>query len=179
MALFVENSKGLVDIAPEARTIKQFKKIITRDKDRFKKRALSELAFIYFFADIQSNFNKNYPDDDERIKNIVESLDDIDNSWKVDAIIQDAIDFYIENNTTASSRALTLQRKSVDSLVTKINKFASSDDINDISKAAKMTLDIPLMMESISKLEKMVKGESATGSKHRGNQEKNLYEDGL
>lgn len=177
MGLFIENSKGLVDIAPEARTIKQFKKIITRDKDRFKKRALSELAFIYFYADTKSEFNKNFVDEDSRAIEIKASLDDLEDGWKIDKDIRDAIDLYIKMNTTVATRALEFQRKNIDALLTNINTLSASADANDLSKVAKISLDVPAILESLKKIEEIVKGEQATENRHKGNQDKALMED--
>lgn len=72
MKLFKEDNYE-VTFSEEALTIKAFKDLIKRDKDRGKKTALNELSFVYFFVDPRSDFSY-FLDEDEKINEIKQAI---------------------------------------------------------------------------------------------------------
>jgi hypothetical protein len=79
---------------PELRMILPFKAIIDRNKNK-KGFASKELAFIYFFADPRSSYVESYQDLDIREEKIKVLLG-LPESWKKDSLIDEAIEFYLE-----------------------------------------------------------------------------------
>ena len=98
---------------PEILTLKVFKKLFTRDKTKDKSKFLQELGYIYFMLDPRSDY-MYITDEDERSKAIIigEGLSD---TWKVDSILQDAMDYYKSFRPT-SALLLEDTRVAVDKL---------------------------------------------------------------
>ena len=71
-----------ITISEEAFALKPFKVIWTRDKSPTKDRAISELAFVYFFADPRSDY-QFIVDEEERVKRIKEG-EGMPEKWVVD-----------------------------------------------------------------------------------------------
>lgn len=179
MQLFLFNQSTFeVDVSPEITQIKPLNKLVTRDKSVLKLVAKAELAYIYFMADYKSDF-QSIIDEDERSKEIITVLDNLPKGWKPDKAVQDAIIFYKERSKTIASVALEHQRKNVYTLITKIGDFINSDDIGEIQKATTISEKIKGLILSIDDLEKIVKGQQETESRHRGSQQKGMLEDEL
>lgn len=62
-----------VDINPNALLLKPFKVIYNRDRSKSKEKALKELAYVYFFTDIKSDY-QYIVDEDLRSDEIVKDL---------------------------------------------------------------------------------------------------------
>jgi len=88
-----------VIIAPEALLIKEFKALWDRDKTRSKEKAIEDLAYVFYIADISSPY-RNYDEEvrSEKIKESVISQPD----WKEDDAIKKAISKYKEIHKTYS-----------------------------------------------------------------------------
>jgi len=72
--------------------IKQFAVLIKRDRTKSKTQASKELAFVFFYCDIKSDY-MIHTDPTIRQKSIMADLG-IKDSWKIDSKIEDAIKFY-------------------------------------------------------------------------------------
>jgi len=172
-----------LDFDPEILTIKEFNKIIARDKSKGKVVAISELAYIWFFCDYSSDFVQII-DEEERALEIINSLNGLQKNWKVDNIVQSGIDKYKSLSTTITSRMLEDSRSVVDNM----SKWAKNAALHldemigdkpkyDISKIQAFVRDVPKMLDTLNSLEEKVLREKDSGDKHRGSQEKALFED--
>lgn len=111
---FFEIQNELPVLTAEARTIREFRAIIVRDKGtklvrgdadgREKRFAIKELAYIYWSCDWRSIFLRNYSEE-QRHKKIVDRLE-LPEDWKPDKIVDDAMTYYIWEQDTASLKAL-------------------------------------------------------------------------
>ncbi len=106
---------------PVARNIKEFLRIITRDKGsvgdaqgRKKLMALKELAFIALFSDLTSSYRIRNEDEDERTDELKKTLE-LPDDWVIDDVMRDAIKVYEDANQTPSSGLLEAVRKAVNS----------------------------------------------------------------
>ena len=63
-----------VNIAEEALLLTPFKNLHKRDKSRGKDKAINELAFVWFYADIKSPY-QSIIDNDERTEEIIKDTD--------------------------------------------------------------------------------------------------------
>lgn len=104
MKLF-EYKNYKLQVSDEALTLKPFKVLHDRDTSEGKERVFKELAFIYHFADIRSDF-LIINDEDERKKEVAVQVD-LPEDWTPDAEVQVAIDFYKER-TISPTMALYL-----------------------------------------------------------------------
>lgn len=163
-------------ISPEAREIAAFKKIWTRDRtDKYKKKAKSDLSYIYFMYDYRSVFN-NYGED-EKIAKVKESLSypvDEDN----DPDLKKACDLYKELNETPSMKvldelkeSLILRRKIIRTTRKKLTAIIESlenEDKSNVEELEEKLADLesedpegedPENAEEIKQLKKEIKEE--------------------
>lgn len=196
---------GLPTFSPYARTIEDFKILITRDKGgkitgdhdgRKKFMATKELAYVYFIASRKSEFVNNFPEN-QRHDRIMTKLGMPEN-WKPDGHVEIAIDTFREITETQSSKVLeemkeslfssqhtiTLVRKRMDHRLDKMmtdEELIESDPemldkiINDVNKLLDLSKKIPEMIGVIEKLEERVAKERADG-KGKGGRDVNRFQ---
>lgn len=166
----------ILDFNPEALKIKEFSKIIKRDRSVSKSVAQAELAFVWFFCDFRSDFLQII-DEDERKKEIISSVDGLPKDWQPDSTVMDAVDRYILLSRTVTSRMLDDAREILDNM----SKYAKDASKNlgeyDITKIQKFVSDLPKMIDTLNSLEEKVLREKDSSTSHRGSQEKALMED--
>lgn len=79
-----------------------FKAILKRDKSRTKETAFKEMLFIYYYADVRSDY-VSLTDSKERTKELIKVIG-LDPTWKIDDVMQTAIDFYNDKTETVISK---------------------------------------------------------------------------
>lgn len=177
MGLF-KYEDGKVDLDLEIKLIPEFRILIANDKDRFKKTALMEFAFIYFMYDYKSPFY--IYEEQERFAKVRKDCG-FDKDWKIHKKLQDAIDKYLELQETPTIKSLKAIK---DSLLTSskvirvlqknIESKMSSEDIDDddlvdkVEKLLKLSDKLPSAIDSITRLEEKIKAEQSTNTKIRG-----------
>lgn len=188
MGLFkYEDNKVVVDI--ELRLIPEFRALIAYDKDRFKKQALKEFAYIYFMNDYKSPYI-NFSEED-RHKKLIKELE-LGNDWVVHKTLQSAIDKYIELQETPTVKTLKVTREGLltaSKVISKLKQVIdrSLEDINDdendmtdilnnVEKLLKISSELPKTVNTLQQLEKKVKEEQVGDSKIRGGGQVNLFE---
>ena len=139
-----------ITIAPEALTLKPFKKLWERDKSTSKERAISELGYIYFWADPRSEY-QYIVDGDERSTAVKEGLG-FAKSWKPDKLLLDAIALYSSFTPTA---ALLLQdmRYAVDNL----RKMLRDIDLTKEDKNGKPVYTLNVVTSAIKQIPALVR----------------------
>ncbi len=165
MGLFkVNEDKELVINRDEILLVKEFHKVITKDKGsardaqgRKKLQAFSELAFIYFYCDYTSPYIDRDEKDKMRIAKLEASLEE---SWKPDEWVwaavkkyeelQDgfAIKTYIElkKGLRSTYEATLLFNKQTDALIRIIDsKLEKIEDLKDFNPADLLSLNSGLM----------------------------------
>ncbi len=171
-----------VVISEEALLLKPFKKIWDRDKSISKNRALSELAYIYFYCDPRSDYQ--YITDNEDRDEAIKEGEGLSNTWTPDKLVLDAIIFY---NSFKSTGALLLEdiKFAVQKLRAKLRdiNLDEMDDkgkpiyaLNTITATIKL---IPSLVKELDDAERALASEMRTAGKMRGNTEKTIMEDGL
>ena len=91
-----------LQISEEAWGLSPFKAILKRDKNRNKELAFKEMLFIYFYVDIKSDY-MYITDNSVRLQEIKKDIK-LPDDWKIDSIIQEAIDFYIKMSITQTAK---------------------------------------------------------------------------
>lgn len=187
MGLFrYENHKVVVDL--ELKIIPEFRQLIAYDKDRFKKHALKEFAYIYFMHDYKSPY-VNYSEEDRHSKLIKEL--DLGKDWKVYPTLQKAIDKYLELQDTPTLKSLRVTREGLitaSKVISKLRKVIENsleddensdmeDILTNVEKLLKISSELPKTVGTIQQLEKRVKEEQVGESKIRGGGQVNLFED--
>lgn len=169
-----------VTVSEEALLLKPFKLIWNRDRTQNKERALSELAYIYFFADPRSDF-QYIIDEEDRMKAIVES-EGMPDKWKPDKIVEDAIEFYLKFKPI-SYQLLEDTKFAINNL----RNFLRNIDLNErddkgklvytISTITSTIKQIPELVKSMEEAERKLAAEAVVDGRVRGGREKSIFED--
>jgi hypothetical protein len=185
MELFTIEENQVI-IKPELRMVPAFKKIITRDKDRYKKQALAEFAYIYFMYDYKSPY-MNISDVD-RHPQISKSLK-FSEDWQPDQDIKEAIDQYLSFQESPSIKVLKSTKnalinasKVIDVMNETVANALKEEDrdmvsaIDTIDKLLSLTDKLPKTINTIVTLEEKVQKEQHENSKLRGGGKAGIYE---
>ena len=162
-----------------------FKKILKRDKSRDKDRALKEMLFIYYYSDIKSDYL--IIDSKFRIEEIKKDIG-LPEDWKIDSVLQEAIDFYEERSVTVVGKLYK-------------NALAAANDISEYLTKTKELLEerdergkpvttlttivggiskIKTVMQDLKAAEKeLIKERIETEGKMKGKQSMGMFELGL
>ena len=163
-----------VKVAPEALTLKPFKKIWDRDKSKTKERAIQEFGFLYFYCDPRSDYQ--YIIDPEDRLEAVKKGEGFPGEWKPDATLMKAIEFY-SSFDTPSAMLLRAASEAVDKVQKTLKELEPDDtkSLKDYLTALKMIPEVAAMMKDAEKAlnEEMEYGEA------KGSIEKTLFDDGL
>lgn len=170
-------------ISEEAYTIKAFRDLYKRDKQRNKEKAILELGFIYHFCDPRSDYN--YIVDDEERKSLIKSQEGLPADWEPDAKVREAIEVYKTLTQTTTSLLLADTRVAVE----KARLFLRDLDLSavDDNGKPKYTIatfisaikDIPKLVKELSEAEKAVLQEVEEAGRMRANRTKSITEDGF
>lgn len=163
-----------VRVAPEALTLKPFKKLWDRDKSKDKERAIMELSFLYFYCDPRSDYQ--YIVDDEDRMEAVKNGEGFSDDWKPDALLKAAIDFYRSFDTSAALllRVAAEAVKKVQETFTTLEP-TDTKSLKEYLTTLKLIPEVATMLKDAEKTlnEEMEYGEA------KGSIEKTLFDDGL
>jgi ADP-heptose:LPS heptosyltransferase len=161
-----------VKVSPEALALKPFKVLWSRDRTKNKDKALTEFAYIYFYADPRSEY-QYIVDDEDRDKAVKEGLG-LSAKWKPDKELKKAIELYLSFTTTS---ALLLQdtRYAVDKLRTLLRdinldeKDKNGKPIYTLNVITATIKQVPSLVRDLDNAEKLLneqlrETESAVGS---------------
>ena len=161
-------------MSPEALMLKPFKKLWTRDKSKSKEKVMEELAFLYFFCDIRSDY-QYIVDEEERMEAVKKGIG-LSDSWVPDAAIKAAIALY----KTFDSVAVRLLRIAYDG-IDKVQKALTDlepDDTKSLKDYIAVLKMIPDVVSSLKDAEKAIVEDNDFGEA-AGAIEKGMFEDGL
>ena len=162
-----------------------FKKILKRDKSRDKDTALKEMLFIYYYCDIKSDYL--IMDSKTRINEIKKDIG-LNNDWKIDSTIQEAIDFYEARSLTVIGKLYKNALKAandVSEYLTLTGELLAERDnngkpVNTITTIVGGISKIKTVMQDLKAAEKeLIKEQVETEGRMKGKQEMGLYEGGL
>lgn len=182
MELF-EIKDDLVTFSPQALSLKPFKALWDKDKSKGKKKAIAELSAVYYYADYKSDFAEIL-DPQAKLETIQTVIVDLPKDWKPDSKFDEAVEFYKERQQTVT----TILYDDAKSAIAKISSFLRDVDlqekddrdnfVHDIKKINDVIGGLPKTVETISKLEDLVKKEIQQNNTLRGGHSKNTFEDG-
>lgn len=163
-----------VKVAPEALTLKPFKKLWDRDKTKSKERATLELAFLFFYCDPRSDY-QYIVDDEDRLEAVKEGIG-FDKDWTPDILIQKAVALYKTFDSTAAMllRMANLGVEKMRGLLTDMEP-TDTKSLKEYLMAMKL---IPEVASMIQEAEKALNTEEEYGEA-KGSVEKGMFEDGL
>ena len=180
-----KKGKDLYEVTfnPLLLTIEKFKKILVRDKSKDKELALKEIAYIYHFADIRSDYMYK-TSLDERHEEIVRDLH-LPKGWKVDKDLQEAIQLYIERSTTPITAMYEGGLVAADSItsICKDSRRLVTDAEDPLAAAQKLAGILEKLPKAMANLNaahvELIKEQKLTEGRSKGSKEFNIFEDGL
>lgn len=179
MRLFTLDKDYNVLWEPQVALLAPFAKILARDKTKDKTKANKELAFVYFYIDIKSDYNihSNLKEKTDAIKGDLK----LAKTWKVDKVMQDAIEYYAEMSSSITANMLRRSRYIADKLSEKMREAVDDDDlsIDEMGKLLASINKMPDVIDSLQRSEKAVLKEIEEQQDKLGTKQKALFEDGL
>lgn len=184
-SLFDMNKDGVLTISPEAYSLLPFKAIWERDKNKDKNIALKELAFVFFFCDIKSNYM--ITPEEVRDQEIARDIG-LPKGWKKDKVIESALDYYNNHSKSIIVKLYESSLQSANDVANYLNNtkalLEERDDRNKpvytISAITTGLKSIPVIMRDLKAAYKeVVKEADDNDDKKKGKQQYNTFETGL
>ena len=177
--------EGVLTVEDQIWGLEPFRKILKRDKSRNKDLALKEMLFIYYYTDIKSDYL--IIDIKLRINEIIKDIQLPDN-WKIDSIMQEAINFYEERSLTVigklykdaltSIHEMSEYLKNTGTLLRERNK--NDGVVTTLPMVISAQEKLPKIMQNLKAAEKEVlKERIELEGKMKGKQAMGLFESGL
>lgn len=184
MKLFEMKKDWQLQVQEEIWGLLPFKKILERDKTKGKELAMKEVLFIYFYCDVKSNYLLMKPSD--RISEIRHDIGLPDN-WKIDDIIQAAIDIYIKEKSVIEQLYMQSLKAASDigDYLENTKALLAERDMNgrpiyDIAKITAALDKVPKLMANLKMAYKeVVKEQEDNDNKKKGSKAFNTFEDGI
>lgn len=179
MKLFELDQSYNVVYEPQTLLLKPFAAIFNRDKSENKARANKELAFVYFYCDIKSDYNFHI-DLEVRAQSIKADLG-LSSKWKIDKVVQAAITYYEEMSVSITSQILKDSNYTATKLSSKMREAVDDEDLNisEMDKILNGINKMPGVIKALQTAEQAVLKEIEESKGKLGSKEKALFEDGL
>lgn len=182
MELLTLGEDKLVKISETISSVTQFRKIIRRDKDRFKKAAISEITFIYHFLNPRSPFF-NYQKEVKLKACIKNSNLPEDFDYSKDKDILEAMNIYTEflENEIPSLGLVKDSMKAVEAVRNYFRSLIDNggriEDADEGKKVLDMLTKIGNTSQALNEEYKRLQSEMSASSGLRGDSKKGWRED--
>lgn len=185
MKLFEMKNWNLT-VLEEAWGVSAFNAILKRDKSKTKEMANKEMLFVWFFADIKSDYNyiTDVKTKVEEIKKDISLPDD----WEYDDVMKKAVEVYIKNSQTIIERLYMQSLKAAQDVGNYLEDTSTllleRDDrgkvVTDIAKITGSLEKVPKIMSMLKAAYKeVVKEQMEMEGKQKGSRTYNTFEEGL
>lgn len=172
-----------VTISDEAWLVPSIRRLFESDRTKAKTSFMDQMTFVYFYADVRSEYN--YIDDSDERASAIITNEGLPKDFKTTPELMRAIDDYTRLTTTTSSALLRDSMIAAD----RLRKFLVSVDYNErddkgrpvyaINTVTTALKSIPEIAKSIKETEKIVNQEIIDSGRTRGgNDRKKIFEDG-
>lgn len=174
MKLFLRKDFKLT-VEPIVFTLKAFKDLDKRDRTVGKTQLEKELALIYFVYDPRSDL-QFVVDENERIDKVKELIG-LDQKFKIDPLLQKAIDVYVSMTETSSSLLIKDLKAGVDKLRAYLRDATVDDETFD--KYMRSLKELIPLSQKISEAERVVIKEVEEISNSRGDKALSILDSGF
>ncbi len=175
-----------LQISEETWGLSPFKTILKRDKNRNKELAFKEMLFIYFYVDIKSDY-MYITDNSVRLQEIKKDIK-LPDDWKIDSVIQEAIDFYIKMSITPTAKLYKSALKAADDVakyleMTDVLLAERTDKGSVVTPLSTVTASlkaVPIIMKDLkSAYKELITEQKEMEGRTKGSKTLNFFEDGL
>lgn len=179
MKLFELDDSYSVVYEAQTLLLKPFAALMKRDRSRSKTRAVKEMAFVFFYCDIKSDY-MYHTDLDIRKESIKSDLV-LGKDWKIDKLMKDAIEYYERMSTSSTAEILKDSLYTARTLSKKMKDAVDEDnlELDDVLKLLTGINKIPGVIKSLQIAEQTVLKEIQEIKGNVGSKEKAIFEDGL
>ena len=179
----VEQLDGSYNVTfnPELFLLKDFRDL--RDDRNDIELVYKEIAFVYFYADLRSDFQ--FETNPEKRKEDIKRMLGLGKDWEMDTYVNNCIMAYMYLSQTVSGRLLESAYLAVDKFTEQIKEI----DLNERDKGGKpiwnqkQIMDtvkaIPELLQTVKQAEMEYLKNQEKESRLRGDKVKTLYEDGI
>jgi hypothetical protein len=185
MKLFEMKDHNLC-VTDEAWGLLPFKAILKRDKTRGKENAFKEMLFVYYYADVRSDY-VSITNDADRIIELIKDIG-LDSKWKLDEVMVSAIAFYIEKSETVISKLykdslvsiaeMSLYLRSTGTLLAE--RTQNGGTVTTLPMIVASNKSLPEIMRNLKAAYKEVLAEQKElEGRTKGSKTMGLFEDGL
>lgn len=184
MRLF-EFKDYVLNVREECWGLSPFKKILKRDKSRTKELALKEMLFIYYYCDIKSDYM--IVKEEHRVEEIIKDIE-LPAGWKIDSVMQEAIDFYKERSITILAKLCMNAMKAAND----ISEYLSHTDVllNERNEKGAPVYTLAGIMGGLDKMKKVmldlktaekeiIKEQFDTENQMKGSKAMGMFENGI
>jgi len=173
-----------VEISSEVVLLEPFKKIIDRDKSKTKDTAKKELALIYHYGDLRSDYSGL--SESIKLSRIVENLK-FDKGYTPDKHVKEAMEYYMSFKTPIERlyEGAVIAIDAVNEYLRTTKELLAERDENgkivtDIAKITASIEKLPKLMTNLKIAEKeLIKEKKETEGRMKGSREMNMFEDGI
>ena len=170
-----------IDIAPEALLLEPFKRLIDRDKSKTKDMAKKELALIYHYCDIRSDYSGM--ENNAKLAQIIENLK-FSKGYTPDKLVKEAMEFYMSFKTPIQElyEGAVIAAQAVNEYLRKSKELLEerTEDGKIVTDIAKITASIeklPKIMMNLKTAEKeYIKETKETEGRMKGSKELGMFE---
>lgn len=173
-------------IREEAWSLLAFKKLLDRDKTKDKSIAMKEMAFIYFYADVRSDY-AIISEDEIKVQEIIKDVG-LPKNWEYDQDMKDAVDLYNRRSQTITTKLYMDAMTSTNA----IGEYLRNTDFllkerDDNGKVVTTVATVTSALNSVNKLMKelkvlekeVVKEQKELEGRTKGSQTMSIFEEGL
>lgn len=180
MKLFtLDTDSYSVVIEPQAALLQPFAALIERDKTKGKRTAKKEIAYVWFFVDITSDYaiHGNLDIRKDAIRRDLKLKKD----WEPDKLVKAAMDYYEKMSSSLTASILRRSRYTADRLSEKLEEAVDEEElsIDEMGKILASINRMPDVIKSLQAAEKAVLKEIQEATDRLGSKEKAEFEDGL
>lgn len=180
MKLFtLEQDSYTVVFEPQTVLLQPFAALIQRDKSKGKNQAKKEIAFVWFYIDIASDY-AIHGDLDVRKEAIKRDLK-LKSSWEPDKLVEEAVEYYKEMSSSLTASILRRSRFTADKLSEKLEDAVKDEGltISEMKQILESINRMPDVIKSLQAAEKAVLKEIEEANDRLGTREKAEFEDGI
>lgn len=180
-----ELKDGVLSVSDHVWGLLPFKAILKRDKSRTKEQAFKEMLFIYYYVDIKSDYL--IMEHKERVIEIKRDIG-LDDSWKIDSVMQEAIEFYEKRSLTVIGKLYKNALKAANDIseyLTHTDVLLAERDnngkpVNPLAGIVTGISKIKTVMQDLKAAEKeLIKEKIETEGRMKGAREMGMFEQGL
>lgn len=172
-------------VSEEAWGLKPFKAILDRDKTKEKERATAEILFIWYWADMKSDYL--VMDEPARLKELKKDIVGLPEGWEPDELVKAGIALFQKHETVIEKlyRQASIAGSDIGDYLENTKALLAERDmqgkpVNDIGKMTTAVQKVPKLMGDLKlAFKEVIKEQEDNENKKKGSRKFNTFEEGF